>query len=287
MANVRVGRSGSRHPDDARMTLTEHLRELRRRVVISGLAIVAGTGIAFAFHHWLLDVITKPYCDLPDHYHPFTGECTLVVGGVLDPFTVTLRLSLYAGLLLSSPVWLYQLWRFVTPGLYDKERRWALTFVGSSVALFAAGAVVAYVTLQNGLRFLLGFQGGGLASLLNFNSYLSYVVAMMLVFAVSFEFPLFIVMLNLAGVLTYERLRRWTRGIVFGIFVFAAIATPSQDPFTMLALSLPMCVLYAGALLVARIHDRRVANRGDRSAYAHLADDELSPIDDDEPVVRS
>jgi sec-independent protein translocase protein TatC len=200
---------------------------------------------------------------------------------------VTLRLSLYAGLLLSSPVWLYQLWRFVTPGLYDKERRWALTFVASSVGLFAAGAVVAYITLQNGLRFLLGFQGGGLASLLNFNSYLSYVVAMMLVFAVSFELPLFIVMLNFAGVLTYDRLRRSTRGIIFGIFAFAALVTPSQDPFTMIALALPMCVLFLGAMLVARVHDRRAAARGDRSAYAHLSDDEISPLDDDEPVVRS
>jgi len=286
MANVRVGRSRSRHPDDARMTLTEHLRELRRRVVISGLAIIVATAVAFAFHHWLLHVITKPYCDLPEHYRAIQGRCTLVVGGVLDPFTVTLRLSLYAGLLLSSPVWLYQVWRFVTPGLYDKERRWALTFVASSVGLFVAGAVVAYVTLQNGLRFLLGFATGGIASLLNFNSYLSYVVAMMLVFAVSFEFPLFVVMLNLAGVLTYERLRRWTRGILFGIFAFAAFATPSQDPFTMIALALPMCVLFAGALFVARVHDRRVASRGDTSSYAHLSDDELSTIDD-EPVVRS
>jgi sec-independent protein translocase protein TatC len=269
------------------MTLTEHLRELRRRVIISALAVVVATAVAFAFHHWLLHLLTKPYCDLPAHYRAITGKCTLVVGGVLDPFTVTLRLSLYGGLLLSSPVWLWQLWRFVTPGLYDKERRWAMTFVASSVGLFVAGAVVAYVTLQNGLRFLLGFQGGGIASLLNFNSYLSYVVAMMLVFAVSFEFPLFVVMLNLAGVLTYERLRRWTRGILFGIFVFAALATPSQDPFTMLALSLPMCVLFGAALFVARIHDRRLASRGDRSAYAHLSDDELSAIDDDEPVVRS
>jgi sec-independent protein translocase protein TatC len=265
------------------MTLTEHLRELRRRVIISALAIVAGTVVAFVFHHWLLHIVTRPYCDLPAHYRAIQGKCTLVVSGVLDPFTVTLRLSLYAGLLISSPVWLWQAWQFVTPGLYDRERRWALGFVGTSVALFAAGAVVAYITLQNGLRFLLGFATGGIASLLNFNSYLSYVVAMVLVFAVSFEFPLVVVMLNLAGVVSYERLRRWTRGIIFGIFVFAAVATPSQDPFTMTALAVPMCLLFGGALVVARIHDRRVADRDGGSPYAHLADDELSPLDD-EPV---
>ncbi len=263
------------------MTLNEHLRELRRRVVISLVAVAIATGVAFGFHHWLLDVITRPYCDLPASYRAIQGRCALVVGGVLDPFNVTLKLSLYAGLLLSSPVWLWELWQFVTPGLYDKERRYALVFVGTSVGLFAAGAVVAYVTLQNGLHFLLSFATGGIASLLNFNSYLSYVVAMVFVFAVSFEFPLFIVMLNLAGVVSHARLRRWTRGVVFGIFCFAAIATPSQDPFTMLALSVPMCLLFGGALLITFVHDRRAARRGDTSPYAHLSDDELSPVDDE------
>jgi sec-independent protein translocase protein TatC len=265
------------------MTLAEHLGELRRRVVISAAAIIIATGIAFAFHGWMLHVITRPYCDLPETYRAIKGQCTLVVGGVLDPFTVTLRLSLYAGLLLSSPVWLWQVWRFITPGLYQNERRWAMSFVGSSVLLFAGGAAVAYVTLKNGLRFLLSFATGGIASLLNFNSYLSYVVAMVLVFAISFEFPLLIVMLNLVGAVSHRRLRGWTRGVIFGIFVFAAVATPSQDPFTMSALALPICLLYGVALLVTYVHDRRAAQRGDTSDYANLADDELSPLDD-EPV---
>jgi sec-independent protein translocase protein TatC len=265
------------------MTLAEHLHELRRRIIICAVAIVAGTAVAFAFHHELLRVITHPYCRLPEHYRAITGRCTLVVGGVLDPFTVTLRLSLYAGLMLSAPVWLWQLWRFVTPGLYRHERRWAIGFVGSSLLLFAAGAAVAYFTLENGLRFLLGFATGGIASLLNFNSYLSFVVAMVLVFAVSFEFPLVVCMLNLVGVLTFQRLKRWTRGIIFGLFVFAAVATPSQDPFTMLALAVPLCLLYAGSLTFAFVHDRRVARRGDTSPYAHLRDDEISPLTD-QPV---
>ena len=282
---ARLGIRGARHPDEARMSLGEHLRELRRRVIISVLAVVAGTAIAFAFHHTLLHVITKPYCDLPKHYRLDPQRCTLIVTGVLDPFSVTLRLSFYAGLIVSSPVWLWQLWRFITPGLYDRERKWALTFVGCSFGLFLAGAAVAYITLKNGLRFLLGFATGGISSLLNFNSYLSYVVAMVLVFAISFEFPLFVVMLNFARVASYERLRRWTRGVIFGIFVFAAVATPSQDPFTMTALAVPMCLLYLLALFIARVHDRRVAEREDSSAYAHLADDELSPLDD-QPAVN-
>ena len=263
------------------MSLIEHLRELRRRVIISAVAVVAGTAVAFALHHQILHLITRPYCDLPSHYRLVQSRCTLVVSGVLDPFTVTLKLSLYAGLLFSSPVWLWQIWQFVTPGLYLRERRWALAFVGSSVFLFAAGAVVAFITLKNGLRFLLGFATGGITSLLNFNNYLSYVTAMVLVFALSFEFPLFIVMLNLANVVSYARLRHWTRGVIFGIFVFAALATPSQDPFTMIALAAPMCLLFAGALGVAYLHDRRAERRGASSPYAHLADDELSPIDDE------
>lgn len=266
------------------MTLAEHLRELRRRVIISALAILAGTIVAFVFRHWLLDLITHPYCRLPASYRLVHDRCTLVVSGVLDPFTVTLRLSLYAGVLVSSPIWLWQLWRFITPGLYENERRWALAFVGSSVALFAAGTVVAYVTMENGLRFLLSFATGDLASLLTFTNYLSYFVAMVLVFAISFEFPLAVVILNLAGVLPAARLRRWTRGIIFGVFVFAAVATPSQDPVTMLGLALPMTFLYGISYAVAAVHDRRKARRGDTSPYEHLSDDELSPLDD-QPVM--
>jgi sec-independent protein translocase protein TatC len=281
-------RTGDRaHPEDSRMSLAEHLRELRRRMIISALVIIAGTAVSFAFHGHIQHFLTKPYCDLPASYRFEPGKCTLVVTGVLDPFTVTLRLSFYAGLILSSPVWLWQAWKFITPGLYLRERRWALTFVGTSLGLFALGGMFAYLTLHKGLRFLLSFaQGtasGGLQSLLTFNSYLSYVVAIVLVFAISFEFPLVVVMLNLANVVSYARLRRWTRGIVFGIFAFAAVATPSQDPFTMLALAVPLCLLFALSLGIAKLHDRRMANR--TSPYADLADDELSPLDD-EPVSR-
>jgi len=271
-------------PDDFRMTLGEHLGELRRRILISLIAIVAATIVAFAFHHQILSVLTRPYCNLPASYRLETDRCTLVVTGVLDAFTVTLKLSLYVGLILSSPVWLWQLWQFITPGLHQNERRYAVGFVGASVMLFALGSFVAYVTLAKGLHFLLSFATGGLTSLLTFDSYLSYVVAMVLVFAVSFEFPLLIVMLNVVKVLSYSRLKRWTRAVVFGIFVFAAVATPSQDPFTMLALALPMSCLYGLSLAFAFVHDRRAARRGDTSPYAHLADDELSPLDD-EPAV--
>src|SRR3954462_5013860 len=266
-------------PDEARMTLAEHLRELRRRIVIAVLAIIVGTIVAFVFHTRIQSVVTGPYCSLQASYHKLTGNsCTLIVTGILDPFTVTLRLSLYAGLLISSPVWLWQLWRFGTPGRYARGRRWAVVFVAASSSLFAAGTVVAYYTMRNGLQFLLGFASGGIGALPTFTSYLSYFTAMILVFALSFEFPLAIIMLNIVGVLSAERLKHWTRGILSGIFAFAAVATPTQDPFTMLALAVPISLLYFGAYGVAVVHDRRAARRADRSPYAHLADDERSPL---------
>ncbi|HVV76864.1 MAG TPA: twin-arginine translocase subunit TatC [Mycobacteriales bacterium] len=261
------------------MTLSEHLAELRYRVVASLVAVVVTTTVAYVFHARILTFVSHPYCKLPEHYRAIQGHCTLVAFGVLEPFTLTLKLSLYAGVIAASPIWLFQLWRFITPGLYAHERRYATSFVSVSVLLFAMGAAFAYLTLPTGLHFLLGFAHGGISSLLTFNSYLSFVTAMVLVFAVSFELPLLVVMLNLVGILPADRLRRWSRGIIFGIFVFAAVATPSQDPFTMSALAIPMCVLYGVAVLIATIHDRRVARR--TPLYGDLADDELSSIDDE------
>jgi sec-independent protein translocase protein TatC len=264
------------------MALTEHLTELRHRLLVSGVSVILATIVAFIFHGSILHVLTHPYCQLPHSYRIVGSRCTLFVSGVLDPFTITLKLSLYAGLVLSAPVWLYQMWKFITPGLYTHERRYAYSFVAASTFLFLLGGLFAWLTLEKGLRFLLGFATGGLTSLLSFNSYLSFVTAMILVFAVSFEFPLLVVMLNLVGVLTYERLRRWTRGTLFGIFVFAAVATPSQDPFTMLALAVPMSALFALSLLFAKFHDRRKARNAEPSLYEPVTEEEMAAMDDDE-----
>ncbi|HEX3906721.1 MAG TPA: twin-arginine translocase subunit TatC [Mycobacteriales bacterium] len=267
------------------MSLSDHLSELRHRLLISALAIITGTIVAFIFHTTLLHGLTHPYCSLPHSYRIVGSRCTLFVSGVLDPFTITLKLSLYAGLIVSSPVWLYQMWKFITPGLYSHEKRYAYVFVGASTFLFLLGGLFAWLTLEKGLRFLLGFATGGLTSLLSFNSYLSFVTAMILVFAVSFEFPLLVVMLNLVGVLPFQRLRRWTRGTLFGIFVFAAVATPSQDPFTMLALAVPMCVLFGLALLFAYFHDKRKARNEEPSLFEPVSDEEMAAMDDDELTI--
>jgi sec-independent protein translocase protein TatC len=260
------------------MTMLPHLRELRRRALISALAIVVATIVAFVFHAGMLHVLTKPYCALPNSYRLLQGRCTLIVTGVLDAFRVTLKISLYAGVILSSPVWLYQVWRFITPALHRNERRYATFFVAASLTLFSLGGAFAWLTLTRGLQFLLGFATGSVAPLLSFDSYLSFVTALILVFGASFEFPLLVVMLNAAGVLSAERLKRWSRAIVFGIGVFAAGATPSQDPFTMLALVIPLCLLYGAALGFAIVHDRRRAQRTQAPLNTDLADDELSPL---------
>ncbi|HVV77375.1 MAG TPA: twin-arginine translocase subunit TatC [Mycobacteriales bacterium] len=275
----RPARAGVTAPPDGRMSLEQHLRELRYRACVSIAAVVLATIVAYVFHHVLMRGLTHPYCALPDHYRLVHDRCSLVVTGVLDAFTVTLKLSLYAGLILSSPVWLYQGWRFITPALYAHERRQAISFVAASMGLFALGGGFAWLTLSKSLHFLLGFASGGLASLLTFDSYLSFVTAMVLVFAVSFEFPLLVVMLNRAGVVSARRLRSWSRGIVFGIVVFAAVATPSQDPFTMLALAVPICLLFGLAVLLATGHDRRRDRRLAASPYAAFGDGELSSID--------
>jgi sec-independent protein translocase protein TatC len=265
---------------DGSMSLAEHLRELRYRVIVSVVAILVGAIVAYIFHGQILHVLTRPYCKVPAK-HRALKNCDLVFTGVLDPFTVTLKLSLYAGVLAASPVWLFQIWRFITPGLYHHERRYATSFVASAVLLFALGTGFAYFTLSKGLHFLLSYAGNGTASLLAFNSYLSFVIAMILVFSISFELPVALIILNFVGVISAARLRKWWRQIVFAIFVFAAVATPSQDPITMSALAIPMTLLYGVAVGVATVHDRRKP----ASAFGDLADDELAPIDDDEPAV--
>jgi sec-independent protein translocase protein TatC len=280
----RPARVHSDRSPDGRMTLAEHLHELRRRVIISVITVLVFTIVAYLFHARLLHLITHPYCRLPVSYRLNPAKCSLYASGVLDPFRITLKISLYAGVLAASPVWLYQIWKFITPGLYTHEKRYATSFVAASVFLFAMGSAFAYLTLEKGLHFLLGYATGGLTSLLSFDSYLSFVVAMILIFSVSFELPLAIVMLNMVGVISAERLRRWWRGAIFGIFVFAAVATPSQDPFTMSALAVPMCLLFGIAVGLATLHDRRVARRPS-TIYPDLNDDELSSIDDDEPAV--
>jgi len=262
------------------MTLVDHVYELRNRLFKSLIALAIGTVIGYIWYeHGLFDFLRKPYCDLPVSIRQ-SESCDLPFFGVLDGFFLRLRIAMIAGVVISSPVWLYQLWAFITPGLHRNEKRWAISFVSIATLLFLAGAAVAYVTLQKGLQLLLGIAGDGVIPVIEVTRYLRYVVAMLLVFGVSFEFPLIITMLNLAGLVSAEKLRSIRRAVIFGVFAFAALATPSQDPFTMIAMALPMCLLYEMAVVVARIHDKRVARRELESGYGRLDDDEASSLDE-------
>ena len=170
-------------------------------------------------------------------------------------------MAVVTGLVIAAPVWLYQIWAFVTPGLHRNEKRWALAFLASAVPLFFMGAGLCYLLLPKITKILLGFTPADVGNLVDFNNYLSLVIRLILVFGLAFEIPVFIVLLNAVGVLPAQRLRSWWRQIVFGTFLFAAVATPTGDPVTMTVLAVPLVVLILGAYFIARAHDRRRAAR--------------------------
>jgi len=258
----------------------EHLLELRSRLFIAFLAVGVATILMWFFFNPVWDFLKQPYCDLPqEHRFNPNGECTLFVNGIFEGFNIRLKVSVILGVVISSPIWIYQLWSFITPGLRSREKRWTYTFVGAAVPLFFLGAVLAYFTLDKGLAFFLGVNANDVTALITVSSYLGFFLAMLLVFGLSFEFPLLVIVLNMAGLLTYARLRQWWRGITVGIFVFAAVVTPSPDPITMSVLAVPMVGMYWVAALIARVHDRRKAEREAQSPYAGLSDDETSPLD--------
>jgi sec-independent protein translocase protein TatC len=283
-------RFGRRHNPDGTMTLIEHLYELRQRLTKSILAVLVFGIVGFLWFQYgffglpsLGHVLTGPYCSLPANLRAdlsTDGKCQLLATAPFEAFMLQFKVGLSAGAVIGSPVWLYQLWAFITPGLYEKERRYALTFVCIAAALFVAGAVLAYYVVAQGLQVLLGFGGGQVITALTGDRYFSFILAMLLIFGVSFELPVVVVMLNRARVLTYARLRSWLRGIVMGLFVFAAVATPSQDPISMMALAGALTLLLGIAMVLCRFHDRALARQREAEGWDSLSDDEASPLDD-------
>ncbi|WP_019633870.1 twin-arginine translocase subunit TatC [Actinomadura atramentaria] len=261
---------------EGRMSLMEHLRELRNRLIKAILALVVGGVIGWLFFDPIWDFLKQPYTRIPPE-HCIDHKCDLVVHGIFDGFFIHLKVALIAGAVISSPVWLYQIWAFVAPGLYRRERRWTYTFMAAAIPLFLVGAVLAYVTMDKGLKLFVGLAPGDTIVLVGIQDYLGYAQAMLLIFGLTFELPLFVVILNMAGVLSFRTLIRTQRVTIFAIFVFAAVATPSADPFTMLALAVPTVVLYEVAVLLAFFNDRRRAAAPD--PYEGLSDDEASPLD--------
>ena len=269
------------------MPLMDHLRELRNRVVRVAIAATAGSVIGWFVYPRVWTFIRAPYCKIPQPKGYGTmvlhQGCQLFVNGLWDSLFLRLQISIAAGLILSSPIWLYQLWAFIAPGLYKRERRWAYYFVGAAVPLFAIGATIAYFAMTKGLRFLLHMVPADTTALITINTYLSYAGAMLLIFGLAFELPLVFVLLNMAGVLTHERFRKWRRMIIFLVFAFAAIFTPSPDPISMLLLAVPCVVLVEASEVFAWANDRRRARHGSLQ-FPGLTDEQVVEYGLDKPL---
>lgn len=268
---------------DGRMPVMDHLRELRRRVIIILLLVAAGAVLGWYLYGPTIHFLENPYCHI-NYKHRFPGNdkdgCTLIYTNVLDGFTTRLKVAVISGAVFTGPLWLYQIWAFITPGLRSKERKYTVIFIMASTVLFAAGMALAYVVLAKGLSVLVQAAGPGTQALLTVNSYLAFVTLMMVIFGAAFELPLLVVMANFAGVLSAKILRKSQRIAIFLIFLFAAVATPSTDPFTMCAMAIPMVLLFEGAVFVAVVHDRRKARRlAEERAASHLDDDVPSAVD--------
>ncbi|MEV1110216.1 twin-arginine translocase subunit TatC [Micromonospora sp. NPDC049751] len=268
---------------DGSMTLIEHVRELRNRLFRASLAILVG----FGFGIWLAEpvrhLLSQPYCDLPGSKDA-SGKCLFVQLGPADLFLLNLKIGLWVGLIIAAPIWLYQLWAFIAPGLHRHERRYAYAFTALAAPLFAAGAVLAFFVTAKGLEFLMNVSGDDISTTLEVTRYISFVTNLILLFGVAFEFPLIVLMLNFVGLASAKRLLSWWRVAIFVFFAFSAVVTPTPDPFGMTALAVCLSALYFGAVGIAFINDRR-RGRG-KEVFAGLDDDEVSPLEfDPDPVV--
>jgi sec-independent protein translocase protein TatC len=242
-------RSESRPKPDS-MTLVEHLTELRTRVLICALAFAVAATVAFLVYPWILSFLKHPYCQVSPR------RCGFYITGPLDGLALRVKIAAYGGLFLASPVLLWELWRFITPGLNPKEKRYAIPFIVSSIVLFALGCLVAYVTFPHALNFLDHIGGPSLTEILDPTKYLSLIVLMMTIFGLTFEFPVLLVSLELAGVLSPRQLSSWRRWAIVLIVVVAGVITPSSDPFSMMALAIPLYVFYELSIVIGKIINR-------------------------------
>jgi len=242
------------------MSLIDHLKELRHRLIMCIWALVVGSIAGIFLYGPAMRLIQSPYCDfLRDHPEkaPFEQQgCSLVFLGAIDGFLITVKVIVFLALVVALPVILYQLWAFIVPGLTPRERKWAIPFVLVSVLLFLFGGLAAFVTLPAALNFLLSAGGDFVSPLLTVDKYIGFVIFTVLAFGLGFEFPILLVSLSAVGVLTYETMRKYRRQVILGLAIFAAVITPSPDPISMLALLIPLVLFYEGAIIVSRLLKR-------------------------------
>ncbi|MCQ6554207.1 twin-arginine translocase subunit TatC [Streptomyces sp. C10-9-1] len=277
-------KSARKQDEDAegRMPLADHLRELRNRLLRSVLAIVVAVVIAAFFQKDIFEFLMRPILEsvgcVDGAVTTKNGDpCAMMTtNGLLSPFTITLKVSLMAGVLFATPIWLYQLWAFVAPGLHRQEKRYSLVFASVGVPLFAAGSYLAYSILPQTAEIMLSFTPDNAQNLLPLDDYLDLITRMIVVFGAAFELPLLLILLNFTGVLSGRRMLGWWRGMIIGLTAFAAIATPGGEPISMLLLAGPLALLYFMAVGVSLVNDLR-RRRSDPDAG--LSDDEASQLD--------
>ena len=267
---------------DGSMTLLEHLYELRTRLFRASLAIVAGMIGGWFLAEPLITLLEQPYCQ---QNHTANGDCNFLALNLTDPFALQLKVALIAGLIVAAPIWLYQLWAFIAPGLHRNERRWAYVFAGLAAPLFALGAWLAYLMVPRAIEFLLSFAPTHTHFQLDITRYFTFITNIILLFGFAFQFPLIVMLFNIAGLATARRLLGWWRIAVFLFFAFSAVAIPTGDPFTMSALGLGLTALYFASVGFAYFNDRR-RERRHRAEFGDVGDDEVSALDlvDHEPV---
>jgi sec-independent protein translocase protein TatC len=256
------------------MALSDHMRELRARLLKSAVVVLLGLIVSLFFFDEIFQLVLTPYNDARQALgEDVRTEAT--IAGVGGPLMLQLKLCGLVGLVATSPFWLYQIWAFILPGLHSRERKWTRVFAAVAGPLFMAGVVLGYLTLPKGLEILIGFTQEDLTNLVEFGDYLTFLIRTLLVFGIAFEIPVFVILLNMVGMLSGASLGAHRPWIVLGTFVFAAVATPSTDPFSMLFLAIPMIILFFVSEVICRILDRR---RRDRNELAAVGDDELSPL---------
>jgi sec-independent protein translocase protein TatC len=260
---------------DGRMALTDHLREFRARLIRSMLVLVVAFIVMLYFYDPLLDFISKPYYDAVATLKNEV-DAELVATGIGAGLLLQLKLCGVAAIVVSAPYWIYQIWAFILPGLHPQERKWSRVVAAIAGPLFFLGVALGYYILPKGIQVLIDFVPTDVTSLVDFGAYFSFVTRMLLIFGIAMEIPFFVILLNLAGVVSGKTLGRYRPWIVIGVFVFAAVATPSTDPFSMLMLAIPLQILFIVAEIVARLVDRARGRGADSTDQ--WDDDELSPI---------
>jgi sec-independent protein translocase protein TatC len=240
-------------PPEGGMTIIEHLEELRTRIIRMLIAFCVAAVVAWFLYNPILSFLIMPLRHLPQAEKVIKGSGALIVTSPTEPLFLRLKVVSFSALAIALPVILWEIWRFIAPGLYANEKRYAIPFVGSALALFTAGVGLAFWTLPAALHFLTAFSGGSIQLLPRASEYLSFVMLLILAFGVAFEFPLVLLALSLMGVLPSRKLRSWRRPAWVVILVLAGFLTPAQDPITQVLLAVPLAILYEATIIVARL----------------------------------